>query len=81
MSYKCTQVNCGALVQDGQMHSCFDSRRTLLPALTGVGSPLPQTAATSELQAMNIAQKAAEATGDAAQATYQRAVPTVAGAF
>ncbi len=74
MTYKCTQVGCGALVQDGQMHSCFDVRRGPLPA---AGQPAP----TQEVQAMNIAQKAAEATGDAAQPTYARAIPTVAGAF
>jgi hypothetical protein len=53
------------------MHSCFDVRRVLLP-----NEPVPTT---TEVTSMNIAQKAAETTGDGATG-YVRAVPTVAGA-
>lgn len=71
MTYRCTQVGCNALVQDGQMHSCLDVRRILLP-----NPNLPQT---TEVTPTNKAQATAEATGDSATG-YTRAVPTVAGA-
>lgn len=68
MTYRCTQVNCGALVPDGCMHSCLNTQRTLLPA--------GQSPATTEVMAASIAQKAAETTGDAATG-YQRLIPEV----
>lgn len=72
MTYRCTQVNCGALVPDGCMHSCLNTQRTLLP----VGQSPGQSPATTEVMAASIAQKAAETTGDAATG-YQRLIPEV----
>jgi hypothetical protein len=69
MTYRCTQTGCNALVPDGTIHSCLNMQRTLLPA--------GQSPATTEVQAMSIAWKAAEALGDAATG-YQRLIPTVA---